>query len=246
MRVDQYIAKKFNISRSKAQELIKSGAVQKQINNSIKKVVSTSEKINELAVYHIVDSTLLKYVARSGLKLERALEQSKINVKNMTALDIGLSTGGFSECLLNHGAKKIIGVDVGHDQLHERLKQHVEFYDGVNAKNLSNYTQMKPNLKSFDLVVIDVSFISLEFILPEAYKFLKSGGKLLSLVKPQFELGSKALNKKGVVKDPSLYKELEEKLTQLAQKLNFNVIDFFESSIEGGDGNREFFIYAEK
>lgn len=246
MRVDQYISKKFNVSRTKAQELIKSGAVQKQLNSSIEIIQSASEKYNELATYQIIDNTVLKYVARSGLKLEGALNHTKINVKDISALDIGLSTGGFSECLLNYGAKKIIGIDVGHDQLHESLKQRIEFYDGVNAKKLSDYEIMKPHLGTFDLVVIDVSFISLEFILPQAYKFLKGGGVLLSLVKPQFELGSQALNKKGIVKDPSLYKDLEEKLTQSVLKFNFNLIDYFESSIEGGDGNREFFIYAKK
>lgn len=247
MRVDQFIAKKFNLSRAKAQELIKSGAVQKKSkDNSLQTLKLPSASVEEGAEYSIVDNQLIKYVSRSGLKLEGALKTTQFDVKGFKALDIGLSTGGFSECLLNLGAQTVVGVDVGHDQLHPKLKDKMEFYDGVNAKALSSYEFMHTHLNSFDIVVIDVSFISLEFILPQAYQFLKDDGILLSLVKPQFELGAKALNKKGIVKDSTLYKELEEKIKQLCMGLQFKVLDYFKSPIEGGDGNQEFFVYAKK
>ena len=247
MRVDQYIAKKFNLSRAKAQELIKSGAVQKKSKNNILQTLKQpSNPVEEGAEYIIVNDQLIKYVSRSGLQLEGALDKIQLDVRGFKALDIGLSTGGFSQCLLSHGAQSVVGVDVGHDQLNPTLKHQIEFYDGVNAKALSSYEFMTPHLKSFDIVVIDVSFISLEFILPQAYQFLKEGGILLSLVKPQFELGAKALNKKGIVKDSALYKDLEEKIKQLCSNLGFKVLDYFLSSIEGGDGNQEFFVYAKK
>ena len=247
MRVDQFIAKKFNLSRTKAQELIKSGAVQKKSkDNTLEILKQPSSPVEEGAEYSILDDQLIKYVSRSGLKLEGALKTTQLNVKNFKALDMGLSTGGFSECLLGFGAKTVVGVDVGHDQLHSKLKNQLEYYDGVNAKDLSSFEFMHAHLNSFDIVVIDVSFISLEFILPQAYQFLKDDGILLSLVKPQFELGAKALNKKGIVKDSALYKDLEEKIKQLCNKLQFKVLDYFKSPIEGGDGNQEFFVYAKK
>lgn len=246
MRVDLYIAKKFNISRAKAQQLIKLNSVYKIINNQKSLVIAASEVIEPSAEYYLVDESAIKYVSRAGLKLEGALLHLNLNVQEFKALDIGLSTGGFSDCLLKQKAKSIIGVDVGHSQLHKTLQNKVQSYDGVNARNLSNYDFMQPHLNSFDLVVVDVSFISLEHILPEAYKFLKSQGLLLSLVKPQFELGASALNKKGVVKNTALYAELEIKIKNLVTKPGCKVLDYFESSILGGDGNKEFFIYAKK
>jgi 23S rRNA (cytidine1920-2'-O)/16S rRNA (cytidine1409-2'-O)-methyltransferase len=240
-RIDQLLVELGLVkSRTLSSKLIGSGAVSykgKKITVPSEKILVTESIASEIT---IVQSDLTKYVSRGGLKLEGAIKRLKLSVNDLEVLDIGISTGGFTDCLLQNGAKHITGVDVGHGQLHESLKGHkrVKAIEGVNAKNFDLE-------QSFDLAVIDVSFISLSQVLESAKKHVKAGGKILALVKPQFEVGPKNLNTKGVVKNESLYKEVEDKIRSRAKELSLKVSAYFKCDVIGGDGNQEFFILLE-
>jgi 23S rRNA (cytidine1920-2'-O)/16S rRNA (cytidine1409-2'-O)-methyltransferase len=233
-------------SRTRAQDLIKSGSV--QVNGKLAK--SASLQVEDGVEISIQDSELNRYVSRGGLKLEGALRQLKQSVQGLQVLDVGISTGGFTDCLLKNGALQVVGVDVGHDQLHPALRSELKLIllEGVNARELDQNQQVqeaKPP-EGWPLIVVDVSFISLTLILPALKKVMQKGGHLLALVKPQFEVGPEGLGKGGVVKDPQLYAQVEEKIRQKCLELDLTVRDYLESSIEGKDGNREFFIFAQK
>jgi 23S rRNA (cytidine1920-2'-O)/16S rRNA (cytidine1409-2'-O)-methyltransferase len=164
-------------------------------------------------------------------------------VQGLRALDIGISTGGFTDCLLQAGASQVIGLDVGHNQLAWKIKNdpRVKAYEGVNARQIPEELISEP----VDLVVIDVSFISLTLILPQAVKFLKKGGHILALIKPQFEVRKEEVGKGGIVKDPLLHKQVQEKIREFSEGIGLKTKDIFESPIEGTDGNKEFFIFAQ-
>jgi 23S rRNA (cytidine1920-2'-O)/16S rRNA (cytidine1409-2'-O)-methyltransferase len=181
---------------------------------------------------------------------------------------VGQSTGGFTDCLLQHGARSVVGVDVGSAQLHPRIREdgRVLCVEGVNARALDasdliascvNYTGAgglfdpevqgeEPFVTEFDVVVGDLSFISQTLVLPAVVPFLKAGGTLLTLVKPQFELQPGQVGKGGIVKDPAMYTIVEQRLREACAELGLKVTAWFDSPIEGGDGNREFFICATK
>ena len=158
----------------------------------------------------------------------------------MRCLDVGQSTGGFTDCLLQRCAAHVVGVDVGHDQLHAKIRNdaRVTGIEGVNARTLQNVGE------PFDLIVADVSFISLTKVLPQWPALLHEGGRVLSLVKPQFEVGADNLARGGIVRDDSLYAVVEKTIRKSCFDAGLIVLDYFDSSITGGDGNREFFIYA--
>ena len=250
MRLDLYLVTQLlTPTRSKAQQLIKAGQVEVQKKGSWMVVKSSSFMIEPQTAVRLLNADVIRFVSRAGLKLQGALEAVELSIEGFDALDIGQSTGGFTDCLLQNGARQVVGVDVGCDQLDSKIKNHpnVVWFEKINARTLSDAQEMQSYLeKKFDLVVIDVSFISLEHILSQAYKFLSVGGHLVSLVKPQFELGKKDLNKNGIVKDPEKYRLVESHVKQWACECGFKVINYFASSIDGGDGNKEFFIYAEK
>jgi 23S rRNA (cytidine1920-2'-O)/16S rRNA (cytidine1409-2'-O)-methyltransferase len=195
----------------------------------------------------IRDSDLLKYVSRGGIKMEAALSRTKISVEGKTVLDLGISTGGFSDCLLQKKAERVVGVDVGHGQLHPSLekKGQLVHFEGVNARELTpeRLGESFPP-RGFDLIVIDVSFISLEIILPVARNLLSQTGQILSLVKPQFEVGPQGLSKGGLVKDPKAFEEVKKKIYRICKDSDLQVEDYFESSITGTDGNKEYFVWA--
>jgi len=174
--------------------------------------------------------------------MAHALKTLQLDPEGLRVLDIGISTGGFADCLLQAGAKEVVGVDVGHGQLAETLKssQSITLYEGVNAKNLD---QWKENIGLFDLIVLDLSFISLKHVLPHLQAFLLPQGRVLALVKPQFELTGKSLNKSGVVKDSKDYDLVEKSITELATELGLHRLHYFSSEPKGDDGNQEFFIY---
>lgn len=189
-----------------------------------------------------------KYVSRGGIKLEGALNRLQMSVKGLRVLDIGVSTGGFSHCLLNHGVLEVVGVDVGRNQLSDDLKQEkrLRVFEGVNARNLRNMKDHLEFCEKFDLIVMDVSFISITLIVPELMAFLKNkSSRVLSLVKPQFELTRVDLDKNGVVKDKSSYQIVEQKVRECFVQNGFVVLDYFSSSIKGKDGNEEYFIFAQ-
>ncbi|WP_028454984.1 TlyA family RNA methyltransferase [Chitinilyticum litopenaei] len=229
-------------SRTAAQTMIAAGRV-----TVAGKVVSkASQNLNAAADITIAPDAADRYVSRGGLKLAGALASAALEVAGMQALDVGISTGGFTDCLLQEGARRVIGVEVGHDQLHPRLQAdaRVTQFEGVNARHLTPELIAGAQDGPLDLVVGDVSFISLTLVLPALRAVLPAGGRLLFLVKPQFEVGPENLGKGGIVRDESLYPQVAAKICAAATMAGFCVLDYFESPIQGGDGNREFFIYA--
>ena len=191
----------------------------------------------------ILEREIPDFVSRGGEKLWHALERTKIEVSGMDALDLGLSTGGFTDCLLKRGAHRVWGVDVGQNQLNDGLRSdpRLKSFENTNARNLDlNFF----GDQRFDLIVADVSFISLELVLPSAAIGLRSSGQALVLVKPQFETSPNRLAKGGIVRDPLVYSEVELKIRNLVSRLNWEVCEYFPSALEGGDGNKEFFIWA--
>jgi 23S rRNA (cytidine1920-2'-O)/16S rRNA (cytidine1409-2'-O)-methyltransferase len=185
-----------------------------------------------------------KYVGRGGLKLESALDYFKIDVRGKTALDIGASTGGFTDCMLQCGAEKVYSVDVGHGQLDWKLRNdpRVIVLEKVNARSLSR--RHVPEL--VDLCVIDVSFISLTLILPNAFDLIIANGVILALIKPQFELQRADVGKGGIVRGELLHRKAQEKIVAFVRDSGHVVTGIVPSAIKGADGNQEFFACIRK
>jgi 23S rRNA (cytidine1920-2'-O)/16S rRNA (cytidine1409-2'-O)-methyltransferase len=205
-----------------------------------------SQKLAEETVFTVQRDEQDRFVSRGGLKLAAALEKNLFPVQGI-ALDVGASTGGFTDCLLQSGIEQVVCVDVGHDQLAERIRsdRRVHNYEGINARELPHdLLQHAPG--GFDLVVMDVSFISQTLILPGLPALMKPGGWLVSLVKPQFEVGREFIGKGGLVRDTSRYAVVEQNVKGCANESGLEVAAFFDSPIEGGDGNREFLMVATK
>lgn len=194
----------------------------------------------QLAVAPAADA---EYVSRGGIKLAGALRQTGIDVRGCDCLDIGQSTGGFTDCLLRHGAAKVVGIDVGHGQLHPAMAAdaRVESHEGINARSLQKSALAG---RCFDFITADVSFISLTLIIPQLAPLLTKLGDLLLLVKPQFEVGPENIGKGGIVTDTALYPTVRDKLTACCAAHHLSVVAWFDSPITGGDGNREFFLHA--
>lgn len=187
------------------------------------------------------------YVSRGGLKLAEALRESGIAVAGRVCLDVGQSTGGFTDCLLQAGATRVVGVDVGHGQLHAKLRgdARIASFEGINCRTLAaaDLGDALP-ASGFDLIVGDVSFISLTLILPRLPALLAAAGDMLLLVKPQFEVGPAGVGKGGIVRDARRHDDVEKKLRECADDLRLRVRGWFDSPLAGRDGNREFFIWT--
>src|SRR5438874_5604905 len=185
-----------------------------------------------------------KYVGRGALKLESALDYFKIDVRDKTALDIGASTGGFTDCMLQRGAVKVFAVDVGHGQLAWKLRNdpRVVVMEKINARFLSPEQIPQP----VDLCVIDVSFISLTLILPRAFELITQDGMVLALIKPQFELEREDVGRGGIVRDPALHEKAQQKIVKFVEEANYHVVGLVPSTVTGIDGNQEFFICIRK
>lgn len=183
----------------------------------------------------------IPWVSKGAIKLLAAIEKWNLSAAHETCLDIGASTGGFTEVLLNLGAKKVYAVDVGQHQLHSKLRNDNRI---VNLEK-THVRELTKNLVSdvIDFLVVDVSFISLTKVLPFLHPFLKNGAKVVLLIKPQFEVGKENLNKNGIVVNKLLYPEITEKIKTLARQNQLEFIDIIDSPILGGDGNREFLAY---
>lgn len=248
MRADQWLVERgLAASRSQAQRLIAAGA--RWLSPSGWKTLAKSDELPPHAEVELLDAAEARYVSRGGLKLEGALRATGLQVTGWHGLDVGQSTGGFTDCLLQAGAKHVVGVDVGHDQLHAQLRADpaVTCLEGINCRALSvaDLGAAFPE-DGFDLIVGDVSFISLTLILPRLPALLAPSGDLLLLVKPQFEVGPGNIGRGGIVRDPALYHEVEHKLRDCAKMLGLTIRAWLDSPITGGDGNREFFIWLNK
>ena len=184
------------------------------------------------------------YVSRGGLKLKGAFEKFGINVKDLVAFDIGVSTGGFTDCLLQEGARKVYAIDVGYGQLAWKLRQdeRVVVFERTNIRYFSG----EGIEDEINMVTIDVSFISLKLVMPVVVKLIPEDAVILALVKPQFEVGKGEVGKKGVVRDPAIHKRVVDEIAEFARGLNLEIMGTCESPITGPAGNKEFFLYARK
>nr|MDP2190828.1 TlyA family RNA methyltransferase [Rhodoferax sp.] len=259
MRADQLlVARGLASTRSQAQRLIADG-VQWRKGNEWKNVAKNGDEVPDDAPIQLLDDSEARYVSRGGLKLEAALQQVGLSVAGLICLDVGQSTGGFTDCLLQQGAAFVVGVDVGSAQLHPRLRAdaRVLCVEKVNARALvaadliavyedSTGVEGPEFVPAFDLIVADLSFISQTLVLPAIVPLLKQGGTLLTLVKPQFELQPGQVGKGGIVRDVAFYPLIEQRLRAACVALDLTVTAWFDSPIAGGDGNREFFICSRK
>lgn len=236
-------------SRTAAQHYITAGRVFLLEAGQRIAVAKPSLKLLADAALEVEADPADRYVSRGGLKLAGALAHSGLAVGGWHCLDVGISTGGFSDCLLQAGAAAIVGIEVGHGQLHPRLlaDARVRQFEGVNARALDQTAILAANGgQAFDLVVADVSFISLSLVLPAIAPLMAPGGQALLLVKPQFEVGPAGIGKGGIVRDAALYPVVRSKLEALAGELGLACLAWFDSPIAGGDGNREFFLHLHK
>jgi 23S rRNA (cytidine1920-2'-O)/16S rRNA (cytidine1409-2'-O)-methyltransferase len=184
------------------------------------------------------------YVSRGGVKLEGALKTFRVNPRGMVVMDVGASTGGFTDCILQKGARKVYAVDVGYGQLAWKLQKDNRVVN-LERRNI-RYLNREEVGEEVDLILIDTSFISIEKFLPHLLGFLKRGGELISLIKPQFEVGKGEVGKGGVVKDPALHQKVIERISRFSRGLGLKVLGVVESSLLGPKGNREFFIHLKK
>lgn len=190
-----------------------------------------------------VKGEVLPYVSRGGLKLEKAIDVFEIDLNEKVVMDIGASTGGFTDCMLQNRASKVYALDVGHGQLHESLlsDERVVNLEGINIRQTN-----EKDIPKLDFISTDVSFISLTQVLDKVYDFLKENGEMVALIKPQFEAGSEAINKNGVVKDKKVHKKVIEKVMLFANSLNFEIKELDYSPIKGPAGNIEYLLYLKK
>jgi 23S rRNA (cytidine1920-2'-O)/16S rRNA (cytidine1409-2'-O)-methyltransferase len=252
MRIDQLLVhRQLASTRSQAQRLI-AGGVEWLQGEVWKRVLKNGDEVPDDAQVRLLDDSEARYVSRGGLKLEAALKTTGLSVQGLMCLDVGQSTGGFTDCLLQHGAARVVGLDVGQGQLHPSLRadERVLCIEKVNARDAEAIADALEGDElfeaGFDLLVGDLSFISQTLVLPAIVPLLKDGGHLLMLVKPQFELQPGQVGKGGIVRDESLYPFIEQRLRDACEALGLRVQAWFDSPIEGGDGNREFFIHAIK
>lgn len=253
MRIDQWLFKNhFAKSRTQAEDMIARGDVKifSPQTQSWDVVRKPSQKVDEdLELKFIsISSELNQFVSRAGLKLKKAIDRLGLNLSGLNVLDVGQSTGGFTDCVLQEGAAQVVGVEVGHGQLATKLKQQpknitFENLDIRKASDCENFMKQSP----FDMAVVDASFISLTQVLPITWEFLKPSSTVLALVKPQFELTAQDLNRRGVVKSEEKLQLVKVQISDYVKKLSgADVQDFFESAEKGKDGNQEFFIFIKK
>lgn len=236
-RIDKLLVSKgLAESRTKAQAMVMAGVV--LVNEQ--RVEKPSDQYSPEVIIRIKDSDnpAARYVGRGGLKLEAALREFHVDVTGLTCLDVGASTGGFTDCLLQHGATRVIAVDVGHNQIDWRLRRdpRVKVLEGVNAR----YLRSEDFPHSFDLIVVDVSFISLTKVLPALGPLLRIGGRLIALIKPQFEVGRGEVGSGGIVRDSDQHKRVIEEVSNCARGLGLTPQQMIESPIRGAEGNLEF------
>lgn len=240
MRLDVYLTETGLCgSRSAAQRLINIGGV--LVNGKI--AVKNSLDVTEADDISLVEIKLPKYVGRGGLKLEKALELWKIDLNGALCVDVGASTGGFTDCMLQDGAARVFAVDVGRDQLSEKLRAD-ERVISFEQTDIRDFTL--PDGKHADFIGADASFISLKLILPHIYRLLKSGGTTVALIKPQFEAGRQNLSKSGIVRNENIRLRVVEEIKGFALQCGFEIVGTAQSPITGGDGNVEYLLALKK
>lgn len=228
-------------SRTKAQAMVMAGVVLVDE----QRVEKPSHQIDPHSSIRIKgnDDPTSRYVGRGGLKLEAALREFEIDVVGLNCLDVGASTGGFTDCLLQNGAQRVTAIDVGHNQIDWRLRNdpRVEVREGVNAR----YLQPEDFPQLFDLAVMDVSFISATKVLPAIVPLIAPGGAIVTLIKPQFEVGRGEVGGGGIVRDPAQRQRVIEEVNEAARELGLQVVNVIESPIQGAEGNVEYLaLYA--
>lgn len=270
MRADQLLLQReLASSRSQAQRLIGAGVRWRLVapeDAPWRRIVKNSDDVPHDVRIELLDVSEARYVSRGGLKLEGGLATSGVSAQDKVCLDVGQSTGGFTDCLLRHGAMHVVGIDVGTGQLHPSLRDHARVLalEQTNARDLdaimliANYRAKTRAIVRFDgenssgdvvgplfdLIVGDLSFISQTLVLPALVPLLKPGGDVLMLVKPQFELQPGQVGKGGIVKDVAMFAIVEARIREAHATLGLQVKAWFDSPINGGDGNREFFVHA--
>ncbi len=250
MRADQVlVARGLAGSRARARELIEAGAVSARIGARDEVLRKASADLAEDTPLTVAPGAALPYASRGGLKLAGALAHLRLDVGGLVCLDLGQSTGGFTDCLLQAGAARIVGVDVGHGQLRAALREdpRVQAFEGLNVRALAPAalgSAFPP--PGFDLVVADLSFISLAHALAPAFALARPGARLVALAKPQFEVGPGGVDRHGIVRDPARHAEVRRALCAAAAQAGWTLDDWFDSPIRGGDGNREYFLSARK
>ncbi|MFR1519099.1 MAG: TlyA family RNA methyltransferase [Clostridia bacterium] len=233
MRLDLYLAEKNHYaSRVRASRAVQAGCV--QVNG--RTVTKPSYEIHPESDVILCAPDPVPYVGRGALKLIHALDKYSINVHNLKAVDIGASTGGFTEVLLERGAARVACVDVGHGQLAQKIREdsRTAVYEDTDIRNFT------VEEGTYDVACADVSFISIKMIIPHIYRLLKAGGIAVCLIKPQFEVGRSSLNKKGIVKNPALARKAAEEAERFLLSSGFARIGSCISPVKGGDGNTEF------
>ena len=242
-RIDKLLVERgLAASRTRAQAMVMAGVVLV----GEQRVEKASEMFETDAVIRLkgAGDPASRYVGRGGLKLEAALAEFQLEVTNFVCLDVGASTGGFTDCLLQHGARRVVAIDVGHNQLDWRLRTdpRVEAREGVNAR----YLTPEDFSEAFDLAVMDVSFISATKVLPAIVPLLKSAARIILLIKPQFEVGRGEVGKGGIVSDSEKHSRVIAEVTAAAQELGLQPLGVIESPLRGADGNTEFLALYEK
>jgi len=248
VRADQLLVQRaLAPTRSAAQRLIDTGAVRWLGPKGWAVPRKAGEDLPDDCQLEVTDDAELRFASRGGLKLDAALIRCGIDVNGANCLDVGQSTGGFTDALLQRGAKRVVGIDVGRGQLAAALAidARVVCFEGLNARDVagSEFEQTEPR-HSFGVVVGDVSFITMTHVLPTIANYLAPGGQALLLIKPQFELQPADIGKGGLVKHASAYARVETRLREACAALHLQVRDYFDSAVVGGDGNREFFVWA--
>jgi 23S rRNA (cytidine1920-2'-O)/16S rRNA (cytidine1409-2'-O)-methyltransferase len=249
MRADQLLVERgLAASRSQAQRLIASGVRWRLPPGDWKAVAKNGDELREGVELELLDTAESRFVSRGGLKLDGALAHTGLDVTGLRCLDVGQSSGGFTDCLLQRGARQVVGVDVGQGQLHPRLRadRRVVCVEKCNARELDAATLDRAGAGAdpFDLIVGDLSFISQTLVWPALVPLLQPGGHLLMLVKPQFELQPGHIGKGGLVKDTAHFATVRQRIEAVCAEHHLACLAYFDSPITGGDGNREFFVSA--
>lgn len=227
-------------TRQKAQACIMAGIVY----HKEEKIDKAGLKLEE-DIQLLIKGKKMPYVSRGGLKLEKAIKNFKLDLNEKICMDIGASTGGFTDCMLQNGAIKVFSIDVGYGQFAWKLRQD-ERVVCLERTNIRNVTLETLNFQQADFASIDVSFISLKLVIPKLLELLKDTGECVALIKPQFEAGREKVGKKGVVRDAKVHQEVIEEITLFIKSIGLNILNLEFSPIKGPEGNIEYLVHFTK